>query len=57
MQQIRSNFITVPGLIILFVLAFIAAYLGIGLLFAVLAAVFLLCQKVILRGIVLPSMK
>ena len=43
MQQTRSNFITVPGLIILFLLAFIAAYIGIGLLFAVLTAIFLLC--------------
>ena len=43
MQQIRSNFITIPGLVILFALAFIAAYLGMGFLFAVLVAVFLLC--------------
>ena len=42
MQQIRSNFVTIPGLVLLFALALISAYLGIGLLFAVLAALFLL---------------
>ena len=43
MQQSRSNFVTVPGLVILLVLALAAAYAGIGLLFAALAALFLLC--------------
>ena len=43
MQQARSNFVTIPGLVILLVLALAAAYAGIGLLFAALAALFLLC--------------
>ncbi len=43
MQQSRSNFVTIPGLVILFVLALAAAYAGIGLLFAALTALFLLC--------------
>ena len=43
MQQSRSNFVTIPGLVILFVLALAAAYAGIGLLFAAITALFLLC--------------
>ena len=43
MQKAQSNFVRPAGLVILGVCALLSAYLGIGLLFAVLTAVFLVC--------------
>ena len=43
MQQVKSNFVNPAGLAVLAALALLSAYLGIDLLFAVLAGAFLLC--------------
>ena len=43
MQKAQSNFVRPAGLAVLGVCALLSAYLGIGLLFAVLTAVFLVC--------------
>ena len=43
MIQARSNFVTPAGLILLAATALLSAYLGIGLLFALLAGLFLVC--------------
>ena len=43
MQQVKSNFVNPAGLAVLAALALLSAYLGIGLLFALLAGAFLLC--------------
>ncbi|MBR6236173.1 MAG: hypothetical protein IKR16_00370, partial [Firmicutes bacterium] len=43
MQKVKSNFVNPAGLAVLAVLALLSAYLGIDLLFALLAGAFLLC--------------
>ena len=43
MQQARSNFVTPGGLVILAALALYSAYIGAGLLFALLAGLFIIC--------------
>ncbi len=43
MQQARSNFVTPAGLVILAVFALFSAYIGAGLLFALLGGIFLVC--------------
>ena len=43
MQQARSNFVTPAGLVILAAFSLFSAYIGAGLLFALLAGLFLVC--------------